>query len=401
MHLLFVTQESGKIPSGVITVLDHLCQCWPESDGITILMNPTHWHGAELQQRLTKKNLDFESVPFLLSDDWINNGVSQLPRAFRILIRITLLPFVVLQSLLLLVWLIVWMRKNNISGILSHNGGWPGGRLNRWVIYAGYLALVPERVLVIHNTPQISGFFIRKYFSNFSGRLIGWLATRIVTVSRACRERLELKGEFGRSLEVIYNGIHNTPRTSSEYSMETLPWGKKHPTIAFIGELHPRKGVHVLLEALQSVDTECELVLIGNGTPVYTAEIKAMASQLNHPVIFLGFRDDVQMLYRWIDVLVLPSLNFESFGMVIIEAMRAGVSVICSDFGGMKEVVADGETGFVVPAGDSHALANAIDRLLRDEGLRIRMGESGRRRMEKRFSSSTMTENYVRLFHSL
>lgn len=400
MHMLFVTQESGKIPSGVLAVLEQLCGCWPESDHITIMMNPMHSGDLFLRQKLGEKNnLYLQKIPSFLADDRFNIRLLSLPRVLRILIRSFFLPVTVLQSLILLGWLTTWMRKNRVSAILSHNGGWPGGGLNRWVIYAGFLAAVPWRVLVIHNTPQIPDFFIRKFLFNLTGYFIGCLATRIVTVSHACRESLEQKGNFGQPLDVIYNGILSDPLTIPDDGMRRPPWEKKYPTIAFVGELHPRKGVHVLLDALQYVNTACELVLIGNGVSAYTAKIEAMASQSNHSVIFLGYRDDVQDLYRWIDIVVLPSLNFESFGMVIIEAMRASVPAICSDFGGMKEVVVDGETGLVVPAGDSCALAQAITRLLGDENLRVRMGEAGYIRMKRHFSSLIMTGNYVQLFH--
>jgi len=399
MHLLFVTQELGKIPSGVVTVLGQLCKGWPESDRITVLMNPTHWAGSHLRQQLQGKNqIDLQRIPAWLMSDNLNAALLRMARPVRIILRIGLIPVTLIQSLLLLVWMAFWMKRQGIDGILSHNGGWPGGMLNRWSIYAGALAGVPERVLVIHNTPLVPTGMARKAMDALSRTLSGRLATRIVTVSNACRQSLEQEAGFGRSLEVIYNGISEQPPVSGSET-SGAPWGKQHPTIGFVGELHPRKGVHVLVEALAGVKAEGELVLIGNGDDEYTEELREAAAQVTHPVHFLGFRDDVQELYRWIDVLVLPSLNFESFGMVIVEAMRDGIPVICSDFGGMKEVVADQETGFVVPAGDAQALGKCLDRLLGDADLRQQMGKAGRQRMEQKFSSASMTDHYVRVFH--
>ncbi len=400
MHLLFVTQEMGKIPSGVVTVLSQLCRCWPESDQITVLMNPTHWAGTQLQRELEGKgNIRQLRVPSILMNDRMIASLLLLPRSIRIISRIALVPISAAQSLLLLLWLVGWMRRHKVAGILSHNGGWPGGMLNRWAIYAGKLAHVPERIFVIHNTPSVPIFLVRKILDALSSWLVGRLTTRIVTVSNACRESLEQQVGYGRSLDVVYNGILDSPVVPPADGVSP-PWKKAYPTIGFVGELHPRKGVHVLLEALQQVDSTCELVLLGNGDADYTAELEDVAGRSRHPVHFLGFRDDVQDLYHWIDLLVLPSLNFESFGMVIIEAMRFGIPVICSDFGGMKEVVADGETGLVVPAGDPQALADAMNRLLGDAVFRGRMGKAGRARMERQFSSDTMTKNYVRFFHA-
>ncbi|MDA8094300.1 MAG: glycosyltransferase family 4 protein [Betaproteobacteria bacterium] len=397
MRLLFVTQELGKIPSGVVTVLAQLCQRWPGGDRITVLMNPSHWAGEYLHHEFADRaDLTLRRVPALLMNDGLNTALMGLPRRSRLALRIMLIPFTALQSVVLLLWLAAWMKANNIRGILSHNGGWPGGMLNRWTLYAGALANVPNRVLVIHNTPLVPGSRLRKLMNTMSSCLVGRAATRIVTVSNACRESLETQNPFGKPLDVVYNGIASAAPVGV---VRSSPWEKEYPTIGFVGELHPRKGVHVLMEAFRRVDMPCELVLIGNGDEAYTDELRESAAGSRHPVHFLGFRDDVPTLYRWIDVLVLPSLNFESFGMVIVEAMRAGIPVICSDFGGMKEVVADGETGLIVRAGDAQSLASALTGLLEDADLRVRMGQAGKARMETLFESSVMTGHYTRFFH--
>ena len=98
-----------------------------------------------------------------------------------------------------------------------------------------------------------------------------------------------------------------------------------------------------------------------------------------------------------IDLLVVPSVACESFGMVILEAMKYKKPVICSDFGGMKEVVENGKTGLVVPAGDILSLAKAIKKLLADADMRRQMGEAGYLRLNKLFTSEKMTAQYYEL----
>jgi glycosyltransferase involved in cell wall biosynthesis len=95
-----------------------------------------------------------------------------------------------------------------------------------------------------------------------------------------------------------------------------------------------------------------------------------------------------------IDVLVVPAIAFESFGMVILEAMKHKKPVICTDFGGMKEVVEDGVSGLVVTAGDALALSNAMVKLLTDGNARHQMGEAGYRRLNSLFTSERMCEQY-------
>ena len=95
-----------------------------------------------------------------------------------------------------------------------------------------------------------------------------------------------------------------------------------------------------------------------------------------------------------IDILVVPAVAFESFGMVILEAMKHKKPVICTDYGGMKEVVEDGVSGVVVPAGDASALSNAMDTLLANADARRQMGEAGYRRLNTLFTSERMGEQY-------
>lgn len=390
MKLAFVTQESGRIPSGVMTVVQELCRGWGRGDRITLLTSQGCRFG-EMPDR-GDADVDVARIPFPLPSDW---GVRGL--ALKLLLR----PLRWLQMGVVLCYLAVWLRRRRIEGVLSHNGGWPGGELNRLAIYAAWLTRIP-RFLVIHNTPWQAPSPLGSLYRSY-GRLVGRLATRVITVSNDCRHALKGVAGFGE-VDVIYNGISLDGKEENaghqpDGGEVRCPWQKRYPAIGFVGELHPRKGIHILIEALGKVDHLYELVLVGNGDEDYTGQVREMAAKLSCPVHFLGFREDVQELYPWMDIVVLPSIRYESFGMVIAEAMRAGIPVICSDFGGMKEVVVDGETGVVVPAGDVHALAVAIERLLCDEGLRRWMGKAGRERLMACFSSAVMIERYTRLFH--
>jgi len=391
MKLLFLLQECGDGPGGVVTMTRELCQCWSEDDKIEVLINRNH--PASVSQicgepKTTNITVHRLRIP-LPSDLPVRN------MALKVLLR----PVRWLWLCGYLIYLVGWLRIHRIEGVLSHNGGWPGGELNRLAIYAAWLARVPDRVLVIHNLPwRPSSILLAIY------RLYGWvvssLATRLITVSNFCKDSLrEIAGL--RSVSVIYNGISAANPRINDFSLHnnSPAWEKKYPTIGFVGEMHPRKGVHILVDALCVVGSPCELVLIGDGDRTYIEQIRRAVAASKHPVHFLGFRGDVWKLYQWMDIVVLPSVMYESFGMVILEAMRAGKPVICSDFSGMKEVVVDGKTGVVVPAGDVHALTKAIEWLLRDKDLACRMGESGRMRLEAAFSAHAMVKRYVGLFH--
>ena len=109
--------------------------------------------------------------------------------------------------------------------------------------------------------------------------------------------------------------------------------------------------------------------------------------------MFTGIVDDDELLrsYQTCDVFVAPS-RFESFGLILLEAMRLAKPVIAGDAGGMREVVGQGGAGVLVPPGDVAALVQAIVSLLRDPLRRRAIGEAGRHRFEQRFTLERMTD---------
>ena len=380
MRILFVTQESGKVPSGVITVMSELCCAWPESDSIVVLTNRKHWAHQHLSDILKKRTDSFVSLtPLFLRGD--------LPRFMRV--------FSPLLSPMYCLLIAIWMRRHRIEGVLSHNGGWPGGELNRLSIYAAWLAGIKRRYLVIHNTPNVP----KSQISSLLFRVKSWsmarLSSRIITVSNACAQTLLDESGFGVDLQVIYNGIDITSVNRGAANIKN----DKILTVGFVGELDARKGVHVLIESLHKEKSPCKLIFVGNGGKAYTDELILASNSAPWEVEFLGFRNDLHNLYPLLDVVVLPSLEFESFGMVLVEAMQYSIPAICSDFGGMKEVVEHNKSGLVVSAGDSSSLAEALNKMLGDKNLRLKMGVEGNRRLKSHFSSSIMTENYFALFH--
>jgi glycosyltransferase involved in cell wall biosynthesis len=106
--------------------------------------------------------------------------------------------------------------------------------------------------------------------------------------------------------------------------------------------------------------------------------------------VFAGFRTDIPAVMRSLDVFALTS-DFEGFGLVLLEAMSAGKPIIATNVSAIPEVVADGETGVLVPAQDPRAFGEAVVRLL-DPALRDRLGKAGRRRVDEAFSPAVMVQ---------
>ena len=115
------------------------------------------------------------------------------------------------------------------------------------------------------------------------------------------------------------------------------------------------------------------------------------------PFEFTGARDDVPELLAGFDVFAFPS-RFEGLCLAVIEAQAAGVPVVATPVGGIRETVVDGETGLLVPVGDPAALAAAVCRLLEDSELSARLAAEARSRVRERYSVERMVEQTLRLY---
>jgi glycosyltransferase involved in cell wall biosynthesis len=149
--------------------------------------------------------------------------------------------------------------------------------------------------------------------------------------------------------------------------------------LMFAGDLSRDKGVPVLLEAYAGMEASAPpLVLVGRRTPTTPESLP-----LNVHAFHSWPHAAVLEAWQRASIALAPSTWSEPFGIVVIEAMAAGKPVIASKIGGLADIVVDGETGLLVEAGDALALRRAIECLLGDEGLRQRMGEAGRLRVEQ------------------
>ncbi len=157
--------------------------------------------------------------------------------------------------------------------------------------------------------------------------------------------------------------------------------------ILFVGGEFARKGGDLLVDSLSGLSDDVELHLVTK-TPIPAAERLHVYDDLvpNDPRLI--------ELFRTSDVFAIPS-RAETFGIAAVEASAMGLPVVASDIGGLSDIVADGETGLVVPPGDAGALAGALRALVDDPALRRRLGAAARTRAVERFDAGT---NAARLF---
>ncbi|MBI5363672.1 MAG: glycosyltransferase family 4 protein [Planctomycetes bacterium] len=171
--------------------------------------------------------------------------------------------------------------------------------------------------------------------------------------------------------------------------------------VAIGGRLHEQKGVGQLLRMLALLAPKrpkLRLLVLGK-RDVYEREFEPLARELGvaERVVATGWLDgdELQEALAAVDVFATPSICFDTFGLVNLEAMEHGKPVVATAFGGSPEVVEDGATGFVENPFDLEGFSGAIARLLDDPALAARMGAAGRERWMRQFSIERMTEEYL------
>ncbi len=211
-------------------------------------------------------------------------------------------------------------------------------------------------------------------------------------------------------VHVIYNGI-DARQYSPDHDrdvLDALGIDPSLPSVAFVGRVTRQKGLPVLLRAAEHLDLSAQLVLCAGqaDTPELEAEVAGLVGRLRASrsgVIWipgmLTKREVIQILSH-ATVFACPSL-YEPLGIVNLEAMACGAAVVASAIGGIPEVVADGETGLLVPADDELALADAMNALLRDPSRAAAMGARGRMRAQAEFSWDRIAAQTAELYREL
>jgi glycosyltransferase involved in cell wall biosynthesis len=170
------------------------------------------------------------------------------------------------------------------------------------------------------------------------------------------------------------------------------------PRIVTVGRLAWPKDPLTLVRALARVrGSPFSALIVGDGPDRSGVEAEVRELGLESAVHLGGPRSDVPDLLARSDVFVLSSRS-EGGPISILEAMAAGLPVVASDVGGVSELVVEGATGLLVPAGDPAALAAALERLLADPELRRRLGAAGRERARQRFDVSALRSAHLELY---
>jgi glycogen synthase len=231
------------------------------------------------------------------------------------------------------------------------------------------------------------------------------VADRVVAVST--QSKGEILAHFNIPPErvvVIHNGIDLQTWKHSSATATRQAYGIEGDYILFVGRASRQKGMVHLLEAMKHVDPGVRLVCCTSAadTPEVEEEIAAKVKKTPRCLWIKTRLPEKQYieLYSNCTVFACPSV-YEPFGIINLEAMACERPVVASVVGGIPEVVVPGKTGLLVPPADPRALADALNRILRDRGLAHQMGLAGRRRVEEHFSWTSIAAKTRRMYEEL
>jgi glycosyltransferase involved in cell wall biosynthesis len=293
-------------------------------------------------------------------------------------------PISPVRDLLALLELFALCRR--LEPQIVHANSSKAGILGR---LAAWLARVPVRIFTAHGWAFAAypGMASKAYL--WADRLLRPLTTATICVANNERR----VGIAARTCDanrtvVIHNAVdvQATPRAT--------PCGGDVLVLS-VGRLKYPKDHRTLLEAAARARGQWRLEIVGDGPD--RAELEALASERSQ---LLGERSDVPDLLARASVFVLSS-HSEGLPISVLEALAAGLPVVASDVGGVRELVEDGVNGVLVPPGDAVALAAALTRLVADADLRRTMGAASRSRAEKLFDLPRFRQAHLELYRRL
>ena len=225
--------------------------------------------------------------------------------------------------------------------------------------------------------------------------LINNAVYKVIAVTQAVKQAMINSGVQLEKIEVVHPGqnvqcfrasAQHRATVRAEYNISD-----DDIVIAAAGKLHPGKGIYELLEAvkqLSAAQQHLKVMYIGDGEERHNLPARARELGMADQIIMTGYRADIDRLLSAIDIFALPSKGYESFGMVLIEAMAAGKPVIGTATGGIPEIITDSQNGLLVTPGSVDELGTAIQRLIAEPDFRQRLIAAGQQRVEESFTDT-------------
>lgn len=299
--------------------------------------------------------------------------------------------------------LIRFLREEKVDIIVSYHDG-----ADTMAALTGMLAGVKVRI----SSRRDMGYKLQSRHIKLY-RFINRFFTKIITVSDAVAEIISIREKVPKQKFItVYNGVNKEKvESKSSYSAEDLARlgiDRSKILIGVIASFRRIKGIEYFIKAADIVyraNPNVQFLIVGKipGKPNgYTQELmaSAFATAAKSAILFFDFEDNISKTLDILDVVVAPSLS-EGFSNTIIESMAAGVPVVATKVGGNVEAIEDGVSGILVTPQDERVVADAILRLIENEGLRKNISSAGQERVKKYFNYGKMIAKTEHIYQAL
>ena len=398
MRIGFFLQNNKK--GGLDTFLINLITHWNDNDDLILFCNQSHPGRNEITNSLDNYARVIK-YDLIISED-LDFRLQKLPKILRIFVKIQFWFFGFFYQKYYLKKMFI---KHQIDRLLIINGGYPGGDAclaasvawndinpnnKAWMNFHNFVVPEPTNIL-------------KRIKSRFIDYHVTQSTEGFVSVSHNCMNSLTNRNILSKvKKKFIYNGFSPLKTNKSSSIRKELGLRDDDQIILMLAVYEPRKGHRFIFQVMEQIMlkfSNAYLLLCGYGSEEEIENVDKIRQSVmfKEKIIMQPHRDDVVNLLSQVEILVMPSQSFESFGYTALEAMSCGVPVVVTNVGGLPEVVEDGKCGYVIQKNDIQGFAKSVNQLLEDKDLRKRMGEAGIKRYNNYFNVSQMVEKYERL----
>lgn len=310
-----------------------------------------------------------------------------------------------IQEILSLLKLYRIVKRENVDVIYTNTIVNFSGAIAAFITKKPHIWHIRE---IIPGDPGWHSFLSHKMLFRFIFRL----SQKIIANSNATASQF-YGFQSKEKIRIIYNAVDIDRFEEISASFPNIEGATAEDwLVALVGTLQKRKAQDDAIRAVKAAKEtipNIKLLLVGRGAKRFRNYLKGIASKLHisENVIFTGYRDDVPQILRCCKVVLIPSWN-EGFGRAVIEGMAAGIPVIGANSGGVKEIIEDNVTGYLVPPKNPLKIAEKVIYLFRHPDTAKKIGIAGKEIVKEKFSIQNYTqgiegiiEEVVNVFHNI
>ncbi len=291
------------------------------------------------------------------------------------------------------------LKKIKLDKMMIVNGGYPGGDLCLAAVFVWSKIYPNNRVWMNFHNFALSNYKspLLNFYKNLIDKLILNLIEGFISVSKISTASIK-KRKYLKKVNrfTIYNG-HSFKKENKKINLKkkfNLP--KKAKILLMLAEYDLRKGHDYIIKVMEKIvkkDKNIFLFIFGDGNKKLVQQLLENSS-VSKNIFLKNFEKKKFSLIQQSDIIVIPSQKFESFGYTAIEAMSLKKAVVATDFGGVKEIILNGKTGFLVNKNKPEFFAKRVLKLLNDKKLKKRIENKSYLHYKNFFTSERMIKNY-------